>query len=346
MNILYFISDHGFGHATRSIGLLRKLQTKLKNYNVVIYNEKSYDFLQESMPDTRIIKFPSDVGPITKTKVNEIDPDNSFHLFSKWIDNEEHWIKKVKNTFKFSPDLIITDISPMGLRLSEKIRCPAVTIANFSWTDILKKFPFNPEKNKVNNWLKDSFSISQMTLKVPLSMNLEGFKNIRKTTFLCREPNNTKKNILQELNIKNKLITSYLGQNLSIKFSKIQKDQTLWHLNILTNKKIVKKGIEGQDVIFSSDLVVAKIGHSIISECVKYRIPMIVIPRGDYFEDKVLGEYVDKLQIGKIFSHNTKVIGIPNNEEIEIMKGNIDEKQIKNLENLTSAENLILEFKK
>ena len=61
--IFYYITDHGKGHATRSIAIIKELE---KNFEVIIRNSNAEDLIKKSLPKIQIIKGKTDQGSIIK----------------------------------------------------------------------------------------------------------------------------------------------------------------------------------------------------------------------------------------------------------------------------------------
>ena len=62
MKILYYITDHGLGHATRSVALIRELEKH--DIELVIRNNDAHNFLKKSLPEIKIIAGQTDLIPI------------------------------------------------------------------------------------------------------------------------------------------------------------------------------------------------------------------------------------------------------------------------------------------
>ena len=60
--VLYYITDHGKGHATRSIAIIRELQKF--GIDVTVINSNSIEFIQNSIPEIDLISHKTDVGLI------------------------------------------------------------------------------------------------------------------------------------------------------------------------------------------------------------------------------------------------------------------------------------------
>ena len=193
--VVIYISDHGFGHAARTIGLVRQL--KQQNYEIIIKNSNAYNFLKFHLPLHKIIKFKTDVGPVSNIFSEHPDYEKTFSLYNNWINNEQKWLDKETQFFKNRmPDLIISDISPIGIRLANKLHVPSITIANFTWIDILENFPYHKYHDQILDWLYASFEMTDLALEY---LEKARSKIIRRQSGLTtdEEINTTQSNINQ-----------------------------------------------------------------------------------------------------------------------------------------------------
>ena len=81
--IIYYITDHGKGHATRSIAIIRELINQ--NIEVVIRNSNSLELLKRSLPTVPIIAGKTDVGTVSQNNGIFIDEEESKIQIGKWI---------------------------------------------------------------------------------------------------------------------------------------------------------------------------------------------------------------------------------------------------------------------
>ena len=102
---------------------------------------------------------------------------------------------------------------------------------------------------------------------------------------------------------------------------------------------------EAQNIINTSNLVIAKPGYGVISECINYRCPILLIPNNNYPEHEVLCIQSKKLGIATILDVNLEnnTIVIPQFFPHDL-KNKIQENQIKKIEKLPKASALIKEF--
>jgi hypothetical protein len=79
--IAYYLSKYGFGHATRSIAMIRRLCEK-NEIRIIICNAFAYDFLKQSLNDliaaerVTLRKISNDIGYVLRP--HSLTPDQ-FH---------------------------------------------------------------------------------------------------------------------------------------------------------------------------------------------------------------------------------------------------------------------------
>lgn len=347
--ILIYVSDHHYGHATRMVALVRNL-LKTGKYEITVKNSNAFRFLKSSLLEAKVENVQTDVGPLFNWVSNSIDVNSTMERYSDWIKKADSWISLEEERFKKNPaDLIITDISPIGLRLAEKVRCLAVTVTNFSWTDILRPTKYHGKKEKIIQWLNESFSMSELAIKLPFSTKLEGFSRTKECSLLCRDLTANKNQILKELHFCSPLVVISFGDQIPPNLKIINNTNNV-SVTVLTHSKISFDDIpvitgysETQNIMACADLVITKAGYSTTAECVKFRTFMYVIKRKNYYEETAVSRNAADLGIAKIFdlSKSSFCIDIPNENQIKELKSKIDEDAITALEKLPSPVNII-----
>ena len=124
--ILYYITDGGKGHATRSIAIIRELLNQ--NFEVVVRNTNSLELLKRSLPTCSIISGKTDVG-ISLNNGIFIDEEKSKTQTGKWISEIDNYVKReYEKISSLKADLIISDISIMPLLVANKLNVNSIAI--------------------------------------------------------------------------------------------------------------------------------------------------------------------------------------------------------------------------
>ena len=289
--ILYYITDHGLGHTTRSVAIIREL---FKEGIEVTIRNSNVNYLNKSLPYIKTISGTTDVGPIIEKNGISVDEKKTLENVGKWIDsirtvsdNEYDLISKIK------PNLIVSDISAMPFFAAHKAQINSVAISNFSWVDVLRGFP-----SKQIALLEEAYGLADLAIQLPLGPQMKPFKNKKQVGLVCKKPTDSRKSIREKLGLKDSDICIFV--NLSRYFTIKPK--------IASNVKIISTGarvysdnvtyidpwIEGQDLVSASDLVLSKCGYGMTSECLTNGIPFLYISDNDHLEQKAISEELNK----------------------------------------------------
>ena len=289
--ILYYITDHGLGHTTRSVAVIREL---VKERIEVIIRNSNLNYLNKSLPYIKTISGMTDVGPTIEKNEISIDEKKTLENVGKWIDsirtvsdNEHDLISKIK------PNLIVSDISAMPFFAAHKAQINSVAISNFSWVDVLGGFPI-----KQITLLDEAYGLADLAIQLPLGPQMKPFKNKKQIGLVCKKPTDSRKSIREKLGLKDSDICIFvnLGRYFTIK------------PQIADNVKIISTGarvysdnvtyidpwIEGQDLVSASDLVLSKCGYGMASECLTNGTPFLYISDNNHLEQKAISEELNK----------------------------------------------------
>ena len=296
--ILYFVSDHGLGHLTRSIAIMREFDNEAEFF----IRNSNISFIEQSLPNVKTFVGKTDQGPILDDNGISIDWKHSKSAIDDWYKNlalnaknEEDIISKIK------PDLIISDVSPLPLTVSKKLSIPSMVISNFTWLDIfphISNFDLNP--------LREIYETTSMCVQLPLSTPMDIFKNKQKVGFVSKKLTATKKIVRKNLGVDESkfLIFVNLPDFFHITISSQQDVQVIStgaQVNI-DDPIIIKPWTEGQNLVASSDLVVCKCGYGMISECLTNNISFQFLMDENHPEQKAMFKELNSLGINSSIS--------------------------------------------
>jgi len=136
MNICFYISDYGYGHASRSIAILRKLLSEYKDAKIYVKNSRAFDYIRHSLPEENIevIKNKNDIGVIFRENSISVDREQTRGMLIEWIKSWDEYIKTEKQFCESRRiDLILSDITPQAFIVANKLGIPGIAISNFTW---------------------------------------------------------------------------------------------------------------------------------------------------------------------------------------------------------------------
>ena len=325
MNIGYFISSHGFGHASRACAVMDKL-SKVDHTKFFIFTTTPDWFFKNSLSfPYEYIETQTDVGLIQATPFTE-NIDKTIKALEKYLpfseDRNEEFLLLISEK---KLDLILCDISPFGLWVAEKLGVPSILIENFTWDWIYENYLEQYPK------LGDFISILQEFYQSPkMHFTCEPYCVLSRNSIIVspvfREPRSSKQKIRRQLglNDKDQLILVTMG---GIPIEQIDGNITTISGNIkflipIKNTN-TNPGAENiiylshkhpyfhPDLVNASDLVIGKLGYSTVAEVYSLGKPFLFIGRKNFRESRVLEKFVrenmisDDIELNDIFSLQT-----------------------------------------
>jgi uncharacterized protein (TIGR00661 family) len=321
MNICFYISDYGYGHASRSIAIIRKLLDEYKDVKIYIKNSGAFDFIWNSLPreNVEVIHSKNDIGVIFRENSVIVDREQTRKMLIDWISSWNEFVKKEK-TFCESRmiDLILSDITPQAFVVANELDIPGIAISNFTWHYIFYNLFGNiPAVEQI----KDAYLFADRALVLPFNEDMNVFKKQKKVGLVSREITMDKYDMRRTMGISDSEMLVYIGVGMSLdpsllrnmKMLDIPDLKLLVQSNVeLTFENVVKiPDIETdmQNYINMCDLVVSKTGYGITSEAIRAKIPMFLLKRKGFQEDELIGNAIERMGIGRIISERSFLEG-------------------------------------
>ncbi|MGG4491320.1 glycosyltransferase [Metabacillus idriensis] len=298
--IVYYISEYGYGHATRSIALIRELMNQ-SEVRVVICNSFAMDFIKDSVHECgeRIVyhRVSTDVGYILKEQSLDIDTaalSEACRYYLKTLPG----VVSAEAAFlrDYDVDLIISDISPLAFEVAERLQVPSLGISNFTW--------HTAYKNVINQELLAAFadSYDKMDYFFSLAGSAEpqwGVKDNQSFGFFSRRVNKAEvTKIRDSLDPRGGKHLVFLPIGMKINLGDItnlplwerencvfvvSSNMTIDHPNV---HKIPSSYTEVQNYVAAADLVISKAGWGTISEAAGNGTSLTIINRPGMEEDQ------------------------------------------------------------
>ena len=324
MNISFFVSSHGFGHAARACAIIDNLSI-LTNTNFFIFTETPKLFFDNSLRiDFDYYPIRTDVGLVQRNPlVEDLEKTllelEDFYPFDEIKTND---IEKVLVNKKI--DLIICDISPLGLYLANKLKIDSILIENFTWDWIYSFYLDNfPALRKYIDAFKEIFQMATVHFTCEPYCHISSRSVI--TTPIFREARQPKDKILNLLGCSpedDMILISLGGIPIEkLEFDNFQPKSKLKFLipvnnwsQIQPNDSIIylphNHNFFHPDLVNASSLVVGKVGYSTISEVYSSKKPFLYVGRKNFPESEILETYIqthlisDRFEFDEIFSEN------------------------------------------
>lgn len=305
MNIAYFISPHGFGHASRSMAVMEEIHRLKPDTRFEIFTLVPEWFFNTSLslpfgyhPEL------TDIGLIQKTPFIE-DMDGTVNRLNTFLPFKSITLKRLINTvIHLGCEMIICDISPLGIAVAKEMGIPSILIENFTWDWIYEGYHEHINRLKRHiDYLKEIYNSADYHIQTepickPLSVDL-------KTPPVSRRIRRQPDEIKDILNIPSD------ARMVMITISGVTNDSRLY-LNGIKDFEDVFFVIQGistarrdsnlislsqdsdifhPDLVNASDVTIGKLGYSTVAEVYHAGVPFGYIRRKRFRESARLEEF-------------------------------------------------------
>ena len=310
--VVYYISGHGFGHASRSIEVVNALLAARPDLPVHIRTAAPrwlFDLTVRG-PFT-YTTLDTDPGVVQRDSLS-LDADETVRRAQAYArDLPTLAAREAEVVRELDAAFVMADIPPLALEAARLAEVPAIAIGNFTWDWIFRDYPGG---EAAADLLGEVYRRAGRAFRLPLSGGFETIPDVRDLPFIARRatyaPTETRARLgLPEGRL---ALVSFGGYGVSgIDLDAISRT-TGWTLLVsasvpfgpdrvplaqvaargalhpLDEPAMYAMGLRYEDVVAAVDIVVTKPGYGIISECLANDTALLYTDRGHFIEYDVL----------------------------------------------------------
>ncbi|KAL6501857.1 D-arabinose 1-dehydrogenase (NAD(P)(+)) [Orobanche gracilis] len=308
----YYVTGHGFGHATRVVEVARHLI--LAGHDVhVVTGAPDYVFTTEiQSPRLFLRKVLLDCGAVQADALT-VDRLASLEKYSETavvprgtiLATEVEWLKSVK------ADLVVSDVVPVACRAAADAGIRSVCVTNFSWDFIYAEYVMAAgHHHRSIVWqIAEDYSHCEFLIRLPGYCPMPAFRDAIDVPLVVRRLHKSREEVRKELGISEDVkivILNFGGQPSGWTF----KEEYLPHgwlclvcgasesLDFPPNFVKLAKDTYTPDVIAASDCMLGKIGYGTVSEALAFKIPFVFVRRDYFNEEPFLRNMLEFYQAG------------------------------------------------
>ncbi|XP_020226099.1 L-arabinokinase [Cajanus cajan] len=308
----YYVTGHGFGHATRVTEVVRHLIHAGHDVHVVT-GAPDFVFTSEiQSPRLTIRKVLLDCGAVQADALT-VDRLASLSKYSETavkpraqiLEQEAEWLNSVK------ADLVVSDVVPVACRAAADAGIRAVCVTNFSWDFIYAEYVMAAglHHRSIVWQIAEDYSHCEFLIRLPGYCPMPAFRDTIDVPLVVRRLHKSAKEVKKELGVTDDVklvILNFGGQPSGLKL----KEEFLpsgWlclvcgaseHEDLPPNFIKLARDAYTPDIIAASDCMLGKIGYGTVSEALAYKCPFVFVRRDYFNEEPFLRNMLENSQCG------------------------------------------------
>jgi L-arabinokinase len=300
--VAFYISGHGFGHASRQVEIINAFARRRPHVGIVLRTSVTRHLLDRTLTAPVVLDDrPVDTGivQIDSLRLDEAATIAQARDFHATIDvraaAESDWLRAQDVRF------VVVDAPPLGCAAAAHAGIPSVVVSNFTWDWIYAEYREHlaaaPELIPA---IQAAYRLADEAWRLPMH---GGFPPPRRgaaarqavidVPFVARHATHASAETRARLALPpdRRLVLPTFGaygvRGLALDKAALDLDAS-WHVIQSSDAEIKAAGLRYEDVVRAADVVVTKPGYGIIAECIANGTALVYTSRGRFAEYSVL----------------------------------------------------------
>ncbi len=335
--MVFYVSGHGFGHASRSIEVInailaRRPETRIGVrtsaprwlFDLTVKGKVAFSTLE---CDTGIVQ----VDALTLDEADSIRRASAFH--TELVTRAASETRMLR---ELGAGLIVGDIPPLAFAVGGSAGIPSVAIGNFTWDWVYADYPRVRLAPSLLPAVRGAYAKASISLRLPMHGGFENMNNVTDIPFIARHAAKTRDEVCKALKLPTEkpiVLASFGGYGLpgldTDQLAKFKKYTVIMTANVplarsrkdaaaterkgafisVNEEAMYDTGVRYEDLVGAAEVVVSKPGYGIISECIANDAALLYTSRGHFPEYDVLVEEMPKYLRTAFISHDDLFAG-------------------------------------
>lgn len=310
--VVYYISGHGFGHASRSIEVLNALGAQRPGQPLHLRTAAPRWMFDLTMRvPFSYHAMETDPGVVQHDSLSLDEAATVRRAAAYARDLPEATAREAAALRDLDAAFVIADIPPLGLEAARLAGVPAAAIGNFTWDWIFRAYDGAGEAADA---IGAAYSHTSRAFRLPMHGGFATFPEVVDVPFIARRARHAPAETRARLGLPDGrlALASFGGYGVSgvdlealsrtdgwtilvsasVPFGPsrqpLAESAARGALHPLDEPAMYARGLRYEDVVAAVDVVVTKPGYGIISECVANDTALVYTDRGHFIEYDVL----------------------------------------------------------
>jgi L-arabinokinase len=314
---LFYVTGHGFGHATRTRALIAALRARLgPDLAIHVRSDAPHWIFTDRDPDVTCSAAAIDPGVLQPNGL-DLDLPRTLAAQEAFVAG---WDERVTEEAAFvrghRATLVVGDVPPLAFAAARAAGVPAVAVANFSWDWIFAAWADRePRFGAIAARYRRAYAEAETLFRLPLHGDLAAFASTVDVPLLVNRSSRDRAACRADLGLaaadsRRVVLVSFGGLGPGTVAVSEPEDLAGY---VFVGMGAPPPGFRGawielpapsraphEDLVSACDAVLGKPGYSSVAEALAHRRRFLALPRDDFREAAVLQEGLERLGCARV----------------------------------------------
>jgi len=296
--IVFYVSGHGFGHASRAIEVINALIDRRPDLRVIIRSSVArWLVARTARAGVELSPVEVDTGVIQLDSLHLDVPGSIARAEAFMSTFDARVASELRFLHAHRAVLAVSDLPPLGIAAAAAAGLPAIALGNFTWDWIFEHYDGGAA---VAGQIGEIYKRVTLALRLPMWGGFDTMPAVRDVPFVARHSRRDPLEVRNALGIPRDarvVLVSFGGYGLDSLDEAAIRAMAGYHVLLpgtIDEDAMYRSGYRYEDLVRAVDVVATKPGYGIISECLANDTALLYTSRGDFREYQVLVDAMPK----------------------------------------------------
>jgi hypothetical protein len=314
--VCFYISGHGFGHASRQIEIINALGATRPDLTIVVRTSAArWLFERTARVPMALLPGECDTGVVQVDSLR-LDERETMTRAAAFYDTFEARVEAETDLLRaHDVRFVVADAPALGASAGAAIGVPAIIVSNFTWDWIYESYEPSFARRAQDgspstlDTMRAAYRRAQAAWRLPMHGGFATFDTIVDVPFVARHARHDRAHVRRTLGLpadRPLVLSSFGGYGVQglelarldclatcgVVLTPRDDDAALTGvpagIHQVTEARLYGSGLRYEDLVGACDVVATKPGYGIIAECVANRTAILYTSRGNFREYEVL----------------------------------------------------------
>jgi L-arabinokinase len=311
VTIVFYISGHGLGHASRDIEVINRVTLRRPGARIVVRTSAPRWFFEQfARGSIELQEVEVDTGVVQIDSLRLDEDETALRAARFYATFEARVEADAAVLAELDASVVVGDVPPLAFAAATRARVRSMALANFTWDWIYGAYPrFERLAPGVIGLIRGAYGRTTRALRLPLHGGFEPMADVTEDVpLVARRARHRRETVRRALDIGDDavvVLASFGGYGLRLPYREIARvsrftlvvtdhetgpedTDTGGPLRRYEHKTLAARDLEYPDLVAAADVVISKPGYGIVSECIVNGAALLYTARGRFVEHDML----------------------------------------------------------